>query len=321
MRCACVFGLGLICLLGLSTLVKAASPAVAPPGDPSYGSGGAIGSVTREVHVAGLGTGTQTYYLYVPTNYAPTRSWPLLLVLHGVGPYPDTYATMLRDDWSSVAEAGGFIVAAPTAHEQVDVGGIPGVTWLVPPTAGPTDYDGFAAIRADIEAAYNIERTRIYGWGFSAGGHVMHDLAIHTYSTAFNAMTMAAYGVAGGDLFGLTCASDAECAAALAALPRKIPVDIHIGTDDPNYPCPYALCDRTRFLAQGWIEGQTLFFTTFSGGHTYTVGELAEVWANLRGFTLTAAKPRAHGARSPHLLTSAMPTWTSHQSSRKTEIR
>jgi hypothetical protein len=62
------------------------------------------------------------------------------------------------------------------------------VSWLVPPTSGPSDYDMFARrSRNDLESAYNIERTRIYGWGFSAGAHVMHDLAINTYSDAFNA--------------------------------------------------------------------------------------------------------------------------------------
>ena len=252
------------------------------PHDPSGGSGGAIGSITRTVHVAGLGSGTQGYYLYVPTNYTPARSWPLLLALHGVAPYPgNAYAAMIRDDWVGAASTNGFIVAAPVAHEQVDVYGSPGVTWSVPPASGATDYDEFAAIRADLESAYNIDRTRIYGWGFSAGGMVMHDLGVNTFSLAFNASTMAAYGVSAGDLFGLACSSDVECGLALAALPRKIPVDIHIGTSDPNYLCPYAQCDHSRFVGQGWDDGQTLFFTTFSGGHEYTQAQLGEIWHNL----------------------------------------
>jgi predicted esterase len=252
------------------------------PSNPSLGSGGAKGSITRKVHVAGLGSGTQTYYLYVPTNYTAARAWPLMLALHGVAPYPgNAYAAMIRDDWVSVASANGFIIAAPVAHEQVDVNGSPGVTWLVPPSAGANDYDEFAAIRTDLESAYNIERTRLYGWGFSAGAHVMHDLGVNTYSSAFNATTMAAYGVSAGDLYGLACSSDSECGLALAALPRKIPLDIHIGTSDPNFLCPYAQCDHTRFLAQGWGDAQTIFYTPFSGGHEYTVTQLGEIWHNL----------------------------------------
>ena len=36
------------------------------PHDPSNGSGGAKDITTHTLHIAGLGTGTQTYYLYVP---------------------------------------------------------------------------------------------------------------------------------------------------------------------------------------------------------------------------------------------------------------
>jgi len=252
----------------------------APPSNPSHGAGGAVGSVSRTVHVSGLGSGTQRYYLFVPAGYTTARAWPLLLVLHGVAPYPDYYASMTRDDWSSIAAAGDFIVAAPVAHDQVDVNGTPGVTWLVSP-ASPNDYDEFDAIRTDVEAAYNIERTRVYGWGFSSGGHVMHDLGVNAYSSAFNASTMAAYAVSAGDLAGFACKglSGSQCNALLAALPRQIPLDIHIGTSDPNYP--YAQSDDSRFLSQGWSSGQTIFYTTFSGGHEYTVSQLGEVWNNL----------------------------------------
>jgi poly(3-hydroxybutyrate) depolymerase len=257
---------------------------IAPPSDPSHGSGGISGSTTRDVHVSGLGSGTLTYFLYVPSNYAPQRAWPLMLALHGYAPYgyQENYAQAIRDDWSGVASAGQFIVAAPIADEVTYQSGQPyGVTWMTPPTSGPNDYDLFAAIRADLEGAYNIERTRIYGWGFSAGGHVMHDLAVDTDSAAFNASTMAAYGVSAGDLAGLACAgrTDAECNQLLAALPRKIPVDIHIGTSDPNYA--YAQSDHTRFLGQGWSDAQTIFYTTFSGGHEYTVSQLSGIWHTL----------------------------------------
>jgi len=232
--------------------------------------------------VANLASGVQTYYLYVPTNYTPAQAWPVLLVLHGFGPYPDTYAATTRDNWVAAAESGGFIVAAPVAHDIIYNNGQPyGVSWLVPPSPNATDYDEFAAIRADLESAYNVERTRIYGWGFSAGAMVMHDLGVNTYSTAFNASTMAAYGVSAGDLYGLVCDSDASCGLALAALPRKIPVDIHIGVSDPNYLCPYAQCDHTRFLAQGWADGQTIFYTAFGGGHEYSVAQLSDIWHNL----------------------------------------
>lgn len=259
---------------------------LAVPHDPSNGSGGAFpGKLSRSVHVADLGTGTQAYYLYLPSDYTPIHSWPLLVALHGVAPYgsQDSYASSTRDNWVTAATAGHFIVAAPVAHDvYYDSNFQPyAVSWLVPPTSGPSDYDMFAAIRTDLESAYNIERTRIYGWGFSAGAHVMHDLAVNTYSAAFNAGTMAAYGVSAGVLQGLACPgpSDAGCAPLLANLPRRIPVDIHIGTSDPNYV--EAVADHNLFLAQGWTDGQTMHYTAFTGGHTYTIAQLTAIWNNL----------------------------------------
>lgn len=254
------------------------------PNDPSNGSGGTTGSITRQVHVTGLGTGPQTYYLYVPTNYSPSRAWPILLALHGTAPYPDTYAATTRDDWVAAASTGGFIVAAPVAHSVFYDPGCQcnGVSWLLPPSSTATDYDEFAAIRADLEAAYNIERTRIYGWGFSAGGHVMHDLGINTYSAAFNASTMAAYSVSSGDLAGLACQglSNTQCNQALDALPRKIPVDIHIGGNtDPNFGPAQA--DHTRFVAQGWTDSDSIFYTSINIGHTYAIPQLTDIWHNL----------------------------------------
>lgn len=277
---------GWVCTHPDALFVSGFESADAPlPHDPSGGTvATATGNLVRQVHVAGLGTGTQSYYLFVPSDYTPRHAWPLLLALDGVAPYADaaSYAMTVRDTWSAVAQSGEFIVAAPVGHAIIYNTGVPyAVSWLVPPSGLATDYDQFAAIRADLEGAYNIERTRIYGWGFSAGGHVMHDLAINTYSSAFNAATMAAYAVSAGNLAGLACAglSDTQCNQLLAALPRRIPLDIHIGNADPGYP--QASADRDRFLAQGWIYGSNLRFTVFVGGHTYSATDLQQIWTHL----------------------------------------
>jgi poly(3-hydroxybutyrate) depolymerase len=275
-----------VCAQPDTIYANAFDTAAAPvPHDPSLGGGGDYpGSQTRTLHIAGLGSGTQNYYVYVPEDYAPERSWPLLLALHGFVQYgtADANAATIRDNWITAANAGGFIVAAPVADDVIYQNGSPyAVSWLVPPTQGPNDYDLFAAVREDMESAYNIERTRIYGWGFSAGGHVMHDLGVNQHSTAFNASTMAAYSVSGGDLAALACAdvSDAGCSNLLAQLPRKIPVDIHIGNSDPNYS--YAKSDHLRFVAEGWVNHLTISYNVFVDGHTYTVAQLSDIWGFL----------------------------------------
>ncbi len=258
------------------------------PRDPSSGSGGAYpGKRTRTLHIAGLGSGTQNYYVYLPNDYTPKRSWPMVLALHGVAPAGDSYAAATRDGWITAANSGHFIVVAPVADDAFDLSGQPAISWLMPP-AHPNDLDLFAAVRADMESVYNIERTRIYGWGFSAGAHVMDLLGVTDASAAFNTSTMAAYSVSSGVLQGWVCPgpTDAGCASLLANLPRKISVDIHIGTQDydpsiGDYNYPDAAADHNLFLAEGWIDGQTIHYTEFDGGHTYTIAQLTEIWNNL----------------------------------------
>ena len=261
------------------------APQASVPHDSSLGAGGSYpGKQTRTLNIAGLGSGTQNYYLYLPSGYTPQQAWPLMVVLHGVAPYggADGYAMKTRDDWAMAAEAGGFIVAAPVADDVIYNNGSPyAVSWLLPYGSGPSDYDLFDAIRSDVEAAYNIERTRIYGWGFSAGGHVMHDLALSEHDAAFNTNTLAAYAVTGADLAMVACAglTDAGCSNLLAQLPRKIPLDIHIGNSDPNYAA--AKSDHLRFVANGWVDHKTVWYNVFVGGHTYSAAQLGAVWSEL----------------------------------------
>ena len=52
---------------------------IAVPHDPTHGTGGATGTTAHTLHIAGLGTGTQTYYLYVPKSYTPSQPYPFLM--------------------------------------------------------------------------------------------------------------------------------------------------------------------------------------------------------------------------------------------------
>ena len=253
------------------------------PHDPTHGSGGMTGTTTHTLHIAGLGTGTQTYYVFVPANYSPSQAYPFVLALHGTAPYAmrNSYASDVLSAWNNIATSSRLIVAAPVANDAVDVGGQAGASWSVPPES-PSDYDVFAAVLSQVEGSYNIDRTRIYGWGFSAGGSVMHALGLTGDSAAFNNASMAAYASQSGPLAGDSCAgvSDAQCNAILDAAPRKIPVAMVVATGEGAYS--YVVDDDNRFIAQGWTANGNVFLNTFNSSvHDYSAATIQLAWGHL----------------------------------------
>jgi poly(3-hydroxybutyrate) depolymerase len=244
------------------------------PHDPSNGSGGAYpGNQTRVITVPNVGN--RTFYLRLPPDYTPSRSWPLLLALHGAtGSFATAPAAaqQVRSDWSGWADGSGFIVLAPVAT-GTQGGWNPDV-----------DVPTMSAALDDTMARYNVEQSRIDLWGYSAGAHVAHALALN------NTDYFAAYGVSAGSLEAYACTDDGSypptCAALLSGAQPKIPVDIHLGNQDPLYTTYGAGNDPARFQSGGWVLNQNLFYTLFAGGHTYTITQLGEIWNHICPFAL-----------------------------------
>ncbi len=254
---------------------------------PSHGSGGAIpGRQLRTLSIAGLGNGTQKLHIYVPPNYNPAYATPLVITLHGTAGSPanaDLYAQDVRNAWQSVAATRGFIVAAPVAN------GASG-SWKDGLSAPPNDYTFLAAAMADLRAAYNIDDSRTQLWGFSAGGHVAHDLLVNGPVPALDENHVAAYAVSAGRLFALACLGDSEeqCQARLDTQVRKLPFDLHLGTADPMAGPPYnAAQDPARFETAGWVMDDTLNYYVFGGGHTYEAGHFVDIWNFFCRFAVT----------------------------------
>ena len=254
-----------------ATIFSDGFEAVIVPHDPSNGSGGAYpGHVTRTITVPNLGN--RSYYLNVPTGYTPTRAWPLLLALRGQSLPVSTAAQQVRNDWSSWSNLDGFIVIAVAGNSTQGGWGASG------------DIEEIDAALADAFASYNVEQSRVYLWGFSAGAHYGHWLALG------NTNFFAAYGVSAGSLEQYACTDDGSfpptCSALLGGTQPKIPVDIHLGNSDPLYLQYGAGGDPARFENGGWVLNQDLFYTLFVGGHTYTVQQLGQIWSNICPFAL-----------------------------------
>ena len=241
------------------------------PSNPSSGSGGTYpGSLTRTVNVPGVGA--RSYYLHVPPDYTPARAMPVLLALRGTSLPTANAAQTVRNQWAGVADRGGFIVIAVAGNSTQGGWGATG------------DGAEIAAALDDTFARYNIERSRVYLWGFSAGAHYAHALALD------NTDYFAAYGVSAGGLTQYACSPNGgvvpSCTALLGAAQPKIPVAIHLGNSDPLYTQYGAGNDPQRFRAAGWLDNQSLYYSLFIGGHTYTVAHLNQIWDRLCPFAL-----------------------------------
>lgn len=245
--------------------------------EPSNGSGGAAHGGPRTVFVPGFGS--KKYYSYVPYAYSPSRPMPMLLLLHGAGGpgTADNAANALIQTWSVVAESAQIIIVAAIGSDA-QYG-----SWITPPGYAITDYDVFRAILADMKSAYNIDGSRIHGWGYSAGGSVMDDLVFGPYSNGIDIDTFAGLGNWAGRLDGLACHSEPACAQLIAAAPRMLPVDLHVGSNDAASR-PYVLADYSRFQNAGWVPESNLWYRETNGGHEYDSAYFPEIWDHLCPF-------------------------------------
>lgn len=237
-------------------------------GGPSRGSGaGPVGSSDLLVAVPETGE-LRSVRLFVPTGYTPAQPAPLVLALHGAAgsaAAAPAAADATRTLWSVLAEREGVIVVAPVA------GGNQG-GW-VPARDTPM----IACTLAEIAARYAVDLDRRYLWGFSAGGHYAHALALG------NAGRFAAYAVNAGALHALACAPAGSANACETLLPqalRPIPVSLRVGSSDGLRG--YVLGDQGRFLAAGWELPGQLQYAEFVGGHTVGVLDAEAAWAWFR---------------------------------------
>lgn len=224
---------------------------------PSNGVGGGFpGEFSRSIVV---NANNETFYYYIPSSYQNNKPMPIMTVWHGAvyaGGGPAAAQSMI-DFWKDEAEARNFIVVAQA------IVGSPGCD-----PCGWRPYEDsviFAAILDDMEARYNIETTRRYVWGFSAGGFVMHAIALN------NADYFAGYAISGAHL---GYANSAGYTPANAT--RQLPVYISIGQSDQHYAG--AVADLTDFYNAGWGLNSNIWFDGFIGGHELLYDLPAKAW-------------------------------------------
>jgi poly(3-hydroxybutyrate) depolymerase len=229
----------------------------------SNGVGGVFpGAFTRSVFSQGQ---NRNYYISIPPDYDPAIASPLLLTWHGAGGAgtAPSFAIAHRDFWQPTGDFNNFIVVA-----QESTGATGG--WVP-----ATDFLILVDILDDMYNSYNIEQTRIYGHGFSSGGHAMHALMLQ------NAANYAAYIISAGVLeafAGLNAPANAS---------RIIPLYVSIGTNDTAGPNLNMLThsDHIVFNNAGWVDDRTYWLDEFIGGHVIDAQVRIKSWAKICTFS------------------------------------
>ena len=113
------------------------------------------------------------YRMYVPTTYAGTKRFPLIVALHGLGGTEDAFFENYERKLPPLAEKHGYIIAAPLGYR---VDGSYG--WgLGSPPADPitkrvqdfSEQDVMQVLQ-QVRRQYKIDENRIYLMGHSMGG-------------------------------------------------------------------------------------------------------------------------------------------------------
>ena len=119
------------------------------------------------------------YSLFVPPEYTPDRSWPMVMALHDSGARGEDYIQV----WAQAAKEHGVIVFCPTYEE---------------PRSGLSfDHDNrLIRLKRAVQSQYEIDPHRILVTGFGTGGHYAFYLGLR-YPDEFTAVASVGNGVKG----------------------------------------------------------------------------------------------------------------------------
>jgi len=131
-----------------------------------------------------IGGETRRWITYVPSSYDGSKAVPVVMSIHG---YTASAASMVEESrWHDVAEKEGFIVVYPQGmvRDLPMMGNVPCAMWLggaFTMLAGEMDPMTDAIVLNTIldktEAAYNVDKSRIYCTGHSNGSMMTFTLA------------------------------------------------------------------------------------------------------------------------------------------------
>ena len=121
---------------------------------------------------------------YVPSSYDGSKAVPVVMSIHG---YTASMESMVEESrWWEIAEKEGFICVFPQGYVRdiAMMGNVPCAMWmgaafsqLVPELDPNTDVNCLTEILNKTEAAYNVDKSRVYCTGHSNGSMMTFTLA------------------------------------------------------------------------------------------------------------------------------------------------
>jgi predicted esterase len=197
------------------------------------------------------------YGYLVPPSYDPAVPTPVLYSLH---PYGGAAVSMIHI-WHATAVEHGFIVL--TLKSQA-------TTWT-----WPVDSDRFHQMVEHTDTVYNVDPSRRYLHGYSAGAHYSYALGLadNQFFAAFAVFAGSMEGAIQVEIWPLDYDGG----------DRRIPACIHHSVDDFAIPFADAVAAKEELEA----AGHEVFFGELEGsGHSYDEAASPEVWEFVSQFAL-----------------------------------
>lgn len=210
-----------VALLTSALAVGGAAPAPAGPG---------AGTTTRATFPATATTPARDYLTYVPAAL-PAGPRPLVVHLHGCNQTAPDAAVGSR--WNEVADREGFLVAYPEQSTfdvaTADGNGSRCWNWFLPKDQerGVGEPGAIAGIVGAVATAHDVDPTRVYLSGISAGA----DMAVNLAAT-YPELWAGVAAFAGCPYRSCSDASGALTYAAMGPRARPVPLFVLQGTAD-----------------------------------------------------------------------------------------
>jgi predicted esterase len=180
----------------------------------------------------------QPYRLFIPSSYDGKKTFPLIMLLHGMGGDENTmFDSYGNGAFETLAENHGYIVACPKGRQPTSM------------YRGAAEQD-VLDVMADVRRAYKVDPNRIYLTGHSMGAYGTWSIAID-HPEIFAALAPIS---GGGD-------------ASQVAKTSKIPQLVTHGDDDPTVP----VANSRAMVAALKQAGAEVKYTEVPGGNHTSV--------------------------------------------------